>query len=250
MIQDKRIAVLIDAENVSSKYADYIFDEISKYGTPTYKRIYGDWTSPNLGSWKKDTLLNHSIAPIQQYSYTSGKSSTDSGMIIDAMDILYSSSVDGFCLVSSDSDFTKLAARLREAGKLVIGMGEKKTPIPFIKSCEKFVFLEVIKPSDEKIVSIAKNEKENAKKVKKELSPQEWLIVNLEKCINETSSDDGWAFLSDVGNRLSKLYPEFDSRSYGFKKFSMLVKSLKEFEVISRKDVTNSQIAVYLVKIK
>ena len=143
MEKDRRIAVLIDADNVSEKYIKYIMDEISNHGTPTYKRIYGDWTKPNIGAWKK-VLLNHSITPVQQYSYTIGKNATDAAMIIEAMDILYSHNVDGFCLVSSDSDFTRLAARLREAGMFVIGMGEKKTPKPFISACEIFKYLEVL----------------------------------------------------------------------------------------------------------
>ena len=136
-MQDKRFAVLIDADNVSDKYIKVILDEISNDGIITYKRIYGDWTKPSLSSWKS-VLLNHSITPMQQYNYTTGKSSTDSAMIIDAMDILYSGNVDGFCLVSSDSDFTRLAARLRESGMYVIGMGEKKTPNPFIAACNRF----------------------------------------------------------------------------------------------------------------
>src|SRR5664280_1925360 len=143
MEHDRKIAVLIDADNVSEKYIKYIIDEISNHGTPTYKRIYGDWTKPQLGSWKS-VLLNYSITPIQQYSYTTGKNATDAALIIDAMDILYSKNVDGFCIVSSDSDFTKLAARLREAGMYVIGMGERKTPTPFISACEKFKYLEVL----------------------------------------------------------------------------------------------------------
>lgn len=143
METDNNIAVLIDADNVSSKYIKFIFDEISNHGTPTYKRIYGDWTKPQLAAWK-NVLLNYSISPIQQYNYTTGKNSTDAALIIDAMDILYSKNVDGFCIVSSDGDFTRLAARLREAGMVVIGMGEKKTPTPFIAACEKFKYLEVL----------------------------------------------------------------------------------------------------------
>ena len=143
MKNDMKIAVLIDADNVSDKYIKYIFDEISNLGMPTFKRIYGDWTKPQLGSWKT-VLLNYSITPIQQYSYTTGKNATDAALIIDAMDILYSNNVDGFCIVSSDSDFTRLATRLREAGMYVVGMGEKKTPTPFISACEKFKYLEVL----------------------------------------------------------------------------------------------------------
>ena len=143
MEKDRRIAVLIDADNVSGKYIKHIIDEISNHGTPTIKRIYGDWTKPDLNSWKT-VLLDYSITPIQQYGYTSGKNATDAALIIDAMDILYSKNVDGFCIVSSDSDFTRLAARLREAGMFVVGMGERKTPKPFISACEMFKYLEVL----------------------------------------------------------------------------------------------------------
>lgn len=149
METDRKIALLIDADNVSDKYIKYILDELSKLGTPTYKRIYGDWTTPQLASWKK-SLLDYSITPIQQYGYTVGKNATDSAMIIDAMDILYSGNVDGFCIISSDSDFTRLASRLREASMYVIGMGEKKTPSPFVVACEKFIYLEVFSPTRKK----------------------------------------------------------------------------------------------------
>lgn len=141
--EDKRYAVLIDADNVSDKYIEIILDELSNYGVATYKRIYGDWTKSRFASWKK-VLLEHSIIPIQQYSYTTGKNATDSAMIIDAMDILYSGRVDGFCLVTSDSDFTRLASRLREAGMDVIGMGETKTPKPFISACDMFKYLDLL----------------------------------------------------------------------------------------------------------
>ena len=171
MDRDNKIAVLVDAENVSEKYAQDLLDEVTNYGIPTYKRIYGDWTNPQLSSWK-NSLLTYSFTPIQQYSYTSGKNSSDSAMIIDAMDILYSGKVTGFCLVTSDSDFTRLAMRLREAGMLVIGMGEKKTPQPFIKACEKFIYLEVLKNAEEKAeekadVKSDKGEKDEDKKEKK-----------------------------------------------------------------------------------
>ena len=149
MDRDNKIAVLVDAENVSEKYAQDLLDEVTNYGIPTYKRVYGDWTKPQLSNWK-NSLLTYSFTPIQQYSYTTGKNSSDSAMIIDAMDILYSGKVTGFCLVTSDSDFTRLAMRLREAGMLVLGMGEKKTPQPFIKACEKFIYLEVLKNAEEK----------------------------------------------------------------------------------------------------
>ncbi len=234
MENERKMAVLIDADNVSDKYIKYIFDEISNHGTPTYKRIYGDWTSPNLSSWK-GVLLNYSITPIQQYSYTTGKNSTDSALIIDAMDILYSKNVDGFCIVSSDSDFTRLAARLREAGMYVVGMGEKKTPLPFITACEKFKYLEVLAAptADEKAPA--------ASKVEKTTPPQEGmasiteLIETIRTIVNETSDDDGWAFLGEVGKRLNKRYPDFDTRNYGHAKLTPLISSLKQFEIQSRK---------------
>lgn len=234
MENERKMAVLIDADNVSDKYIKYIFDEISNHGTPTYKRIYGDWTSPNLSSWK-GVLLNYSITPIQQYSYTTGKNSTDSALIIDAMDILYSKNVDGFCIVSSDSDFTRLAARLREAGMYVVGMGEKKTPLPFITACEKFKYLEVLAAptADEKTPA--------ASKVEKTTPPQEGmasiteLIETIRTIVNETSDDDGWAFLGEVGKRLNKRYPDFDTRNYGHAKLTPLISSLKQFEIQSRK---------------
>ncbi|MEQ8201271.1 MAG: NYN domain-containing protein [Syntrophomonadaceae bacterium] len=234
MENERKIAVLIDADNVSDRYIKYIFDEISNHGTPTYKRIYGDWTSPGLSSWK-GVLLNYSITPIQQYSYTTGKNATDSALIIDAMDILYSKNVDGFCIVSSDSDFTRLAARLREAGMYVIGMGEKKTPLPFITACEKFKYLEVLAAptADEKIPVAGKAEKTTP--------PQEGmasiteLIETIRTIVNETSDDDGWAFLGEVGKRLNKRYPDFDTRNYGHAKLTPLISSLKQFEIQSRK---------------
>jgi uncharacterized LabA/DUF88 family protein len=235
MENDRKIAVLIDADNVSDKYIKYIFDEISNHGIPTYKRIYGDWTKPQLTSWKS-VLLNYSISPIQQYSYTAGKNSTDSALIIDAMDILYSKSVDGFCIVSSDSDFTKLAARLREAGMYVIGMGEKKTPKPFIAACEKFKYLEVlatIPANHSETNNLGRFEMKDAPK--EGMATKEELIQSIKTIITETSDEDGWAFLGEVGNRLNKRYPEFDTRNYGYSKLSPLISSLTQFEIQSRK---------------
>jgi uncharacterized LabA/DUF88 family protein len=233
MENDRKIAVLIDADNVSDKYIKYIFDEISNHGTPTFKRIYGDWTTPQLASWKK-VLLNYSITPIQQYSYTTGKNSTDSALIIDAMDILYSDNVDGFCIVSSDSDFTRLAARLREDGMYVIGMGEKKTPTPFIAACEKFKYLEVL------AAPTAAPTQDNAKKegptpTQDGMASINELIETIKVIVTETSDDDGWAFLGEVGKRLNKRYPDFDTRNYGHTKLTPLISSLKQFEIQSRK---------------
>lgn len=233
MENDKKIAVLIDADNVSDKYIKFIFDEISNHGTPTYKRIYGDWTKPQLASWK-NVLLNYSITPIQQYSYTTGKNSTDSALIIDAMDILYSKNVDGFCIVSSDSDFTKLASRLREAGMYVIGMGEKKTPTPFIAACEKFKYLEVLASMTSKPLEV-NNVKEKQEETKDGILGIDKLIEVIKNIITEISDEDGWAFLGELGNILNKRYPDFDTRNYGYAKLTPFVSSLKQFDIRTTK---------------
>ena len=243
MDRDNKIAVLVDAENVSEKYAQDLLDEVTNYGVPTYKRVYGDWTKSQLRNWK-DSLLTYSFTPIQQYSYTTGKNSSDSAMIIDAMDILYSGKVTGFCLVTSDSDFTRLAMRLREAGMLVLGMGEKKTPQPFIKACEKFIYLEVLKnaeeKSEEKPEKDEKTEKEGVapKKEKKVAEKPAVSVVPLKKVraaikdiVNSIGNDEGWAYLADVGNNLSKRMPDFDSRNYGYRKLIDLVSTLSGFEI-------------------
>lgn len=229
METEKKIAVLIDAENVSEKYIKYIFDEISNLGIPTYKRIYGDWTKPQLSSWKS-ILLNYSITPIQQYNYTSGKNSTDSALIIDAMDILYSKNVDGFCIVSSDSDFTRLAARLREAGMYVVGMGEKKTPTPFISACEKFKYLEVLASMDTKPIEPV-NTKEKQEDTKPGVLGIDKLTEVIRTIITEISDEDGWAFLGELGSILNKRYPDFDTRNYGYAKLTPFVSSLKQFDI-------------------
>ncbi|NDL66217.1 NYN domain-containing protein [Anaerotalea alkaliphila] len=235
MENEKKIAVLIDADNVSDKYIKYIFDELSNHGTPTYKRIYGDWTSPQLGSWK-NVLLHYSITPIQQYSYTTGKNATDSALIIDAMDILYSNNVDGFCIVSSDSDFTRLAARLREAGMYVVGMGEKKTPTPFIAACEKFKYLEVlVSVPEEKQEPEKATPGEKQQQAKEGLAEMVELINSIRNIINESSDEDGWINLSEVGNKLNKRYPDFDTRNYGYAKLSSFIMSLGQFELQTRK---------------
>lgn len=248
MEKDKRIAVLIDADNVSEKYIKYILDEISNLGTPTYKRIYGDWTRPQLAPWK-NVLLSYSISPIQQYSYTTGKNSTDAALIIDAMDILYSHNVDGFCIVSSDSDFTKLAARLREAGMYVIGMGEKKTPTPFISACEKFKYLEVLESM------ASKAETENIKETQKQeeqkvgMTSKDKLIETIKTIITEVSDEDGWAFLGEVGGILNKRFPDFDTRNYGYTKLTPFVSSLHCFEIRSIK-TSNPSISLKYIRNK
>lgn len=236
MDTEKRIAVLIDADNVSDKYIKYIFDEISNHGTPTYKRIYGDWTKPQLTSWKS-VLLNYSITPIQQYSYTTGKNATDSALIIDAMDILYSKNVDGFCIISSDSDFTRLAARLREAGMYVIGMGEKKTPTPFISACEKFKYLEVLAGSIENTMITNENEIEEKQQVPKEgLANIKELVKSIKSIIAERSDEEGWISLGEVGTKLNMRYPDFDTRNYGHSKLSSFILSLNKFEIAPEKN--------------
>ena len=234
MENDKRIAVLIDADNVSSRYIKPIFDEISNHGTLTYKRIYGDWTKPQLTSWKS-VLLNYSITPIQQYSYTTGKNATDAALIIDAMDILYSGGVDGFCIVSSDSDFTRLVARLRESGMYVVGMGEKKTPTPFISACEMFKYLEVLESdasADDK--NHAAEEPSTNGTAKNAMASKREMIRGITKIINDISDEDGWVYLGEVGKRLGKRYPDFDTRNYGYSKLTPFIKSLKKFQIDDR----------------
>lgn len=228
MEKEIKIALLIDADNISAKYIQYIMEEIANHGLPTYKRIYGDWTDSHMNKWK-DVLLEYSITPIQQYGYTVGKNATDSALIIDAMDILYSQSVDGFCIVSSDSDFTKLASRLRESGKLVVGMGEKKTPRPFIVACERFKYLESLssamnEESSEEAKNVAINEnKDDIRLLKK----------SIRSIIIDISDDEGWANMSSLGNMLSKRFPDFDVRNYGYSKLTPLISSLDDFEIKS-----------------
>ena len=252
---DLRLAVLIDADNAPRSALGDVMAEIAVYGTPTIKRIYGDWTTPNLASWKP-LLLENAITPVQQYSYTTGKNSTDSAMIIDAMDILYGGQVDGFVLVSSDSDFTRLAIRLREAGKKVYGMGERKTPNPFIVACDKFVYIEVIRSAAEKAkAEEVKGEEPRQEKVPKAKKPAKKkeeaapapatapeppepeskvpkAVVELIADAVETMADeDGYAFMGDLGNLLVKKQPDFDPRNFGFSKLTQLVRYLPRFEV-------------------
>lgn len=243
---DINIAVLIDGDNIPSAYIKEMMEEIAKYGNPTIKRIYGDWTKPNLTKWK-NILLENAIIPIQQYGYTTGKNATDSAMIIDAMDILYSEKVNGFCLVSSDSDFTRLATRLREAGMKVIGIGEKKTPDPFIVACDKFIYLEILKYKTEE------NELESTKKTSPlksdidKITPK--VIKLISSSITDLADDDGWAFLGEVGNLLQKKQPNFDSRNYGFQKLTPLIKSIDSFQVEQRENIKGRSKLIY-VKVK
>jgi uncharacterized LabA/DUF88 family protein len=252
MSKEKRFAVLIDADNISDKYVKLIFDEVSNDGVVTYKRIYGDWTKPNLASWK-NILLDFSITPIQQYGYTTGKNSTDSAMIIDAMDILYTNNVEGFCLVTSDSDFTRLASRLRESGMFLIGMGEKKTPKPFISACNQFKYLDLLAESlaEEGIaLEVPEANNNNSGKSSETVFPDKAGIVSeVKRIIEEISDDDGWAFLGDIGNVINKRYPDFDTRNYGFKKLTPFLSQTKEFEIESRNS-KGSNVKLYFVKLK
>lgn len=244
---DYRFAVLIDADNVPYANVKGMMEEIAKYGTPTFKRIYGDWTKPTVSGWK-NVLLENAITPIQQYSYTSGKNATDSAMIIDAMDILYTGKVDGFCIISSDSDFTRLALRLREAGVKVIGMGQKKTPLPFIAACDQFIYIEIL---SEKVIDVIKEDD------KKEESAAGNTIKHLDKraiqliasSITDLADESGWAFLGEVGKLILKKEPDFDSRNYGFKKLGQLIKSTQHFEIDERQ-TDKSNIKLIYIRVK
>ena len=236
-MNNKNIAVLIDADNISSLHVKEMMEEVAKYGNPTIKRIFGDWTSPGLAKWKK-VLLENAITPIQQYGYTKGKNATDSAMIIDAMDILYTAEVDGFCLVSSDSDFTRLATRLREAGKQVIGIGEKKTPNPFIVACDIFIYLEILKNQSEE------KPEDKTKIVYEKITRK---VVNLIKStVNDLSDEEGWAFLGDVGSLLLKKKPNFDSRIYGFQKLTPLIKSTGKFDIEQRENTKSRHKLIFI----
>ena len=247
--KDVRIAVLIDADNIPSTNVKAMMEEIAKYGTPTFKRIYGDWTKPNLNGWK-NVLLENAITPIQQYGYTTGKNATDSAMIIDAMDILYTEKVDAFCIVSSDSDFTKLATRLRESGMKVIGLGEKKTPGPFIVACDKFIYLEILNKPPVELKTDADSakgkreiklpHKEALQKIGKET------IALISTSITDLADDSGWAFLGEVGSLILKKQPDFDPRNFGFEKLALLIKNTGRFEVDERETEKKNSKLVYV----
>ncbi|WP_031391643.1 NYN domain-containing protein [Kineothrix alysoides] len=258
MDKELKFAVLIDADNISDKYVKIILDETAKNGIATYKRIYGDWTNTRLVSWK-NVLLDNSITPIQQYGYTTGKNATDSAMIIDAMDILYSGTVGGFCIVSSDSDFTRLAMRLRESGMYVVGMGESKTPKPFISACNQFKYLDILLSKEQGEESASKKEEpaalkaasknirskkaakgNDSKKEKEELRPQTDLIMIKKAIISlveEGSDDDEWIHSSELRNQLGKRFPDFDVRNFGHSKFSSFVNSLNILDCEQEKNI-------------
>jgi uncharacterized LabA/DUF88 family protein len=249
-LHDLRLAVLIDADNIPFKNVKGMLEEIAKYGTPTFKRIYGDWTKPTVSGWKQ-VLLENAINPVQQYSYTKGKNATDSAMIIDAMDILYSGKVDGFCIVSSDSDFTRLATRLREAGMTVIGIGERKTPSPFIIACDKFIYIEIINSATiaPETVQIKKKTGRYQKKQKNEESEQQVQVRKarrlIESSITDLADENGWAYLGDVGNLILKKQPDFDPRNFGFAKLTPLIRSL-DFEIDERDSGLNNIKHIYI----
>jgi len=226
--KDKRYAVLIDADNVSPKYIRYIIDEVSDVGIATYKRIYGDWTDSSKRGWK-DVILEWSVNPIQQYNYTTGKNSTDSAMIIDAMDILYSRSVDGFCLVSSDSDFTKLGQRLREAGMNVIGMGESKTPKPFRAACDTFKILDVISQAEDNSHT---NAGDNSIASRESITSIHEIKKAIFKTLEENTNLGRSTGIADLGNMLAKKFSEFDVRNYGYSKLSTFLESFDDFEIV------------------
>ncbi len=223
---EKRLAVLIDADNAQAIMIEPLMVEISKHGVSSVKRIYGDWTNPHLKGWK-EVLLQYAIQPIQQFSYTKGKNSTDSALIIDAMDLLYSNRFDGFCIVSSDSDFTKLATRIREAGLLVYGIGEKKTPQAFVSACDKFIFTEILSVETE-------TSKKQKPMTSKELKGDTRLVNLLRGAVDSSADDSGWANLATVGNKIVNQAPEFDSRNYGYAKLGELLEASKLFDIDTR----------------
>jgi hypothetical protein len=241
---DLRFAVLIDADNVPYSNVKGMLEEIAKYGTPTFKRIYGDWTKPNTSGWKS-VLLENAITPIQQYSYTVGKNATDSAMIIDAMDILYSGRVDGFCIVSSDSDFTRLATRLREAGMKVIGIGERKTPEPFITACDKFIYIEIL--ATDESAAMPKGRRNQGKIPVPQIDKR--TVSLIKSSINDLADESGWAFLGEVGTLILKKQPNFDPRNYGYKKLLLLMRSLDSIETDERQSESGGTRHVY-VKVK
>ena len=248
--KELKLAVLIDADNVPYANVKEMFEEIAKYGTPTFKRIYADWTKPTVSGWK-GVLLENAITPIQQYSYSTGKNASDSALIIDAMDILYTGKVDGFCIVSSDSDFTRLATRLREAGMKVIGIGEKKTLNPFITACDKFIYIEILKP--ETVSHEERGNKKISKNVKKTLNEplsriDPAIIQLFTHSITDLADENGWAFLGDLGNLLLKKKPDFDPRNYGYRKMLPLIKSMNKFEIDERDTGKNNIKHIYIRK--
>jgi uncharacterized LabA/DUF88 family protein len=240
-----KLAVLIDADNTRPTVTEGLLAEVAKYGTAHVKRAYGDWTGTSLKGWK-DQLLAQSIQPIQQFAYTHGKNATDTAMVIDAMDLLYSARFDGFCLVSSDSDFTRLAARIRESGLTVYGFGERKTPKPFVAACDKFIYIENLSyPEDESAPAEADARpapRASAAQLKRDAA----LVSQLRNAVEAASDDDGWAPLSAIGNIITKQHPDFDSRNYGYAKLSDLMTATTLFETDRRSVGDGKQSIIYV----
>lgn len=268
-LRDDRLAVLIDADNATASLVEPLLEEIAKYGTANVKRIYGDWTKPNLSSWK-EKLHVYAIQPIQQYSYTSGKNATDSALIIDAMDLLYTGNFDGFCLVSSDSDFTKLACRLRESGLFVYGFGRKQTPVPFQKACDKFTYTEILGEhevsdamAESKNGQLQSNRNGESKKtqssegLKESLSArsgklkQDKKLINLlQRAYEAAAGEDGLANLGAFGSQINKISPSFDSRNYEYTKLGALIRDVGLFEIQEVPSEHNPVVKVVYVKLK
>jgi uncharacterized LabA/DUF88 family protein len=238
MEKTDKLAVLIDADNAQPSIVDDLIAEIANYGIASVKRIYGDWTAPGLKGWK-EVLLQYSIQPMQQFAYTKGKNATDSAMIIDAMDLLYTGNFNGFCIISSDSDFTKLASRLRESGLLVYGFGEQKTPSAFVSACDKFIYTEVLRAKTGESESIVK-------KSSNELKQDTKLVSLLRNAVEASSDESGWAQLGPVGSNIAKQSPEFDPRNYGYRKLGELVAATKLFEIEERQVGDSNSKALYV----
>jgi hypothetical protein len=237
-----KLAVLIDADNTQPGIIEGLLDEISKYGIASVKRIYGDWTSTNLRSWK-DRLLEYAIQPIQQFAYTAGKNATDSAMIIDAMDLLYTEKLDGFCIVSSDSDFTRLAARLRESGRIVYGFGEKKTPRAFVSVCDKFIYTEILKENQEEPED---EDNKQAAKPKKDFKVDRKLLKLLKETVDDLAEESGWAYLGAVGHKINNRMADFDPRNYGFNKLGDMFRAIPQFEIEERSQASGMGRQVYI----
>lgn len=245
----RRLAVLIDADNAQASVIDGLLAEIAKYGIASVKRIYGDFTSQSHAQWKK-SLLAHSISPVQQFAYTTGKNATDSALIIDAMDLMYTRRFDGFCLVSSDSDFTRLAQRLREEGLLVLGFGEKKTPASFVAACDKFVYTEVLRAETPAPAPKPKKSPKGAAAPAASSAPKkpELPLDLILQAIDDAADESGWAHLAEVGTYLTKIRPDFDARLYGYKKLSDLLKSRPKDVVLEARSAPGSSNKSYYVR--
>lgn len=236
--KQNKLAILIDADNASPLIIEGLLEEIANYGIASVKRIYGDWTSVRMNSWK-DLLLSYGIQPIQQFGYTTGKNATDSAMIIDAMDLLYSAELDGFCIVSSDSDFTRLSARLREAGLIVYGFGEKKTPKAFVAACDKFIYTEILRKDSD-------DNGKNTKKTMKQMRSDTKLVNLLRNAVEDSADENGWAHLGSVGRNIANKSSEFDPRNFGYSKLGELIKAIKLFDIDERSSEISPAKSIYI----